>query len=55
MVLSKRHTQWIFIEIISISVLQVPFRGFRGLGLAFATPQQHIHVLGGDDHARKDY
>jgi hypothetical protein len=32
MVLSKRHTQWIFIEIIRISVLQVPFRGFRGLG-----------------------
>jgi len=32
MVLFKRHTQWIFIEIISISVLQVPFRGFRGLG-----------------------
>jgi hypothetical protein len=23
-------------------------------GLAFATPQQHTHVLGGDDHVRKD-
>lgn len=23
-------------------------------GLAFATPQQHTYVLGGDDHVRKD-